>query len=95
LLKLDQLGQHALHSFTGGYDLLGNPMFRKGGLLAESVYRFKGQSAPAVIFTELDFTELDERTVRKLFVGMTRASLKLVLVCSERAASLLEKFIPP
>ncbi|MFT5533011.1 MAG: hypothetical protein ACI802_001238 [Candidatus Paceibacteria bacterium] len=94
LLKLDQLGQHALHSFTGGYDLLGNPMFRKGGLLAESVYRFKGQSAPAVIFSELDFTELDERTVRKLFVGMTRASLKLVLVCSDPAAKILERFTP-
>ncbi|MDP9107787.1 MAG: NERD domain-containing protein, partial [Pseudomonadota bacterium] len=31
LLKRDQLGQHLLHSFTGNYDLLGNPVFRKGG----------------------------------------------------------------
>jgi hypothetical protein len=89
LLQRDQLGQHTLQSFTGSYDLLGNPIFRKGGLLAESVYRFKGQSAAAVIFTEIEATELDQRTLRKLFVGMTRASLKLVLVTNTSAAALL------
>ncbi len=87
ILKLDRLSDsHTLRSFTGAYDLFGNPVFREGGLLAESVYRFKGQSAPALIFTEIDFEELDERALRKLFVGMTRARLKLVLVMSERAS---------
>ncbi len=90
LLQADSLGQHTLRSFTGDYDLLGNPVYRDGQLLAESVYRFKGQSAPAVIFTEIDFEALDDRAVRKLFVGMTRARLKLVLVMSERAAALLQ-----
>ena len=90
LLGLDTLGDaHTLKSFTGAYDLFGNPVFRAGGLLAESVYRFKGQSAPAVIFTEVDFAEIDELVFRKLFVGMTRARLKLVLVLSERAAAQL------
>ena len=87
ILKLDKLNDaHTLRSFTGEYDLFGNPVFREGGLLAESVYRFKGQSAPALIFTEIDFEEMDELTLRKLFVGMTRARLKLVLVMSERAS---------
>lgn len=87
ILQLDRLSDaHTLRSFTGAYDLFGNPVFREGGLLAESVYRFKGQSAPALIFTEIDFEELDERALRKLFVGMTRARLKLVLVMSERAS---------
>jgi hypothetical protein len=89
ILGLDTLGAHTLKSFTGAYDLFGNPVFREGGLLAESVYRFKGQSAPAVIFTEIDFAEIDELVFRKLFVGMTRARLKLVLVLSERAAERL------
>ncbi len=89
LLNLDALGNHRLKSFSGQYDLLGNPLFREGDLLAESVYRFKGQSAPAVIFTEIDFAELDEKSFRKLFVGMTRARLKLVMVSSGRAAGLL------
>jgi hypothetical protein len=90
ILKLDTLGDaHTLKSFTGEYDLFGDQVFRDGGLLAESVYRFKGQSAPAVIFTEIDFDEIDELVFRKLFVGMTRARLKLVLVMSDRAAEKL------
>jgi hypothetical protein len=95
LLQADRLGQHTLRSFTGDYDLLGVPVYREGQLLAESVYRFKGQSAPAVIFTEIDFEALDDRTVRKLFVGMTRARMKLVLVLSERAAALLQDRTQP
>ena len=86
ILHLDQLSDaHTLKSFTGTYDLFGTPEYRPGGLLAETVYRFKGQSAPAIIFTEIDFERLDERVLRKLFVGMTRARLKLILVLSERA----------
>jgi hypothetical protein len=86
ILHLDQLSEvHTLKSFTGEYDLFGNPQYRDGGLLTESVYRFKGQSAPAIIFTEIDFAEMDQLVLRKLFVGMTRARLKLVLVLSERA----------
>ncbi|OEZ96747.1 ATP-binding domain-containing protein [Duganella phyllosphaerae] len=86
LLHLDQLSDaHTLKSFTGEYDLFGTPEYRPGGLLAETVYRFKGQSAPAIIFTEIDFERIDDRVLRKLFVGMTRARLKLVLVLSERA----------
>ena len=91
LLNLDALGNHSLKSFDGSYDLFGNPVFRDGELLTESVYRFKGQSAPAVIFTEIDFATLDDKNFRKLFVGMTRARLKLVLVMSEQVASNLMK----
>ena len=69
--------------------MFGNPVFRDGELLTESVYRFKGQSAPAVIFTEIDIETLDEKSFRKLFVGMTRARMKLILVMSERTARLL------
>ncbi|WP_090181506.1 MULTISPECIES: ATP-binding domain-containing protein [unclassified Duganella] len=86
ILHLDQLSEvHTLKSFTGEYDLFGNPQYRDGGLLAESVYRFKGQSAPAIIFTEIDFENMNQLVLRKLFVGMTRARLKLVLVLSDRA----------
>ena len=86
ILGLDKLSEaHTLKSFTGAYDLLGDPIYREGGLLAESVYRFKGQSAPAVIFTEIDFDKVDDLVLRKLFVGMTRARLKLVMVLSDRA----------
>lgn len=89
LFGLGRIGPHALRTFSGRYDLFGNPEYSAGEILLETVYRFKGQAAPYVVFTEIDFAELDERTARKLFVGATRASMKLVLVASERAAALL------
>jgi superfamily I DNA and RNA helicase len=89
LFPYTQLGRHTLRTFTGDYDLLGHPQYSDGKVLLETVYRFKGQAAPAIIFAELDFETLDDKTLRKLFVGMTRARLKLVLVVSERAASVL------
>ena len=86
MTMLDQLGPHRLRSFTGKYDLFGNPAYREGDVLFESIYRFKGQSAPCVICTEVDFITFDERHARKLFVGATRATMKLIVVASQRAA---------
>lgn len=91
LLGLDQLGPHPIRRFTGRYDLLAQPVFTDGELLVESVYRFKGQAAPAVVLAEVDFDVLDERTVRKLFVGATRATMKLAIVASARAARVLRR----
>jgi len=89
LLGLDHLGPHPIRRFTGRYDLLAQPVFTDGELLLESVYRFKGQAAPAVVLSEVDFESLDERTVKKLFVGATRATMKLAIVASARAAKVL------
>jgi superfamily I DNA and RNA helicase len=89
LLSLDMLGPHPIRRFTGRYDLLAQPVFTDGELLVESVYRFKGQAAPAVVLSEVDFETLDERTVRKLFVGATRATMKLAIVASTRSAKAL------
>lgn len=85
--QLDQLGPHRLKHFTGKYDLFGNPEYREGDLLLDSIYRFKGQAAPCVILTEVDFETFDARAARKLFVGATRATMKLIVVASQRAAA--------
>ena len=82
-----QIGGYTLRTFTGDYDAAGRPMYGEGEVLSESVFRFKGQSAPAVVFAEVDFEALDEKAIRRLFVGATRATMKLVLVLSERAAA--------
>lgn len=89
LLGLERLGSNGLIRFTGEYDLLGHPRYTAGDVLVESVYRFKGQAAPAVILAEVDFEDLDGQAVRKLFVGATRAMLKLVVVAAEPAAARL------
>jgi len=89
LRGFDQIGPHRLRSWQGRYDLFGRPEFSDGDLLIETVYRFKGQSAPCVILTEVDFEAFDDLARRKLFVGFTRASMKLVVVLSEKAAQAL------
>ncbi|MFN9124110.1 MAG: ATP-binding domain-containing protein, partial [bacterium] len=71
------------------YDLLGNPTVTEGDVLIDSVHRFKGQAAPCVVLTEIDFDTLDERAVRRIFVGATRATMKLVMVVSEASAQAL------
>jgi superfamily I DNA and RNA helicase len=89
-MRNERIGANALRVFGGRYDLLGHPVYSEGDLLLETVYRFKGQAAPAVIFTEIDFETLDAKAERKLFVGATRATMKLLLVISERAAAQLQ-----
>jgi hypothetical protein len=67
----------------------GNWTWTDGDLKVETVNRFKGQSAPVVVFCEIDFEELNQSTKRKLFVGMTRGQLRIELVLSHRAEKLL------
>ena len=89
LHPLDALGPNQLRKFSGKYDLFGEPEIVDGELLLDTVFRFKGQSAPAVILTEVAFAELDDNAKRRLFVGVTRASLHVYLVCAERSAAML------
>jgi hypothetical protein len=89
LTPYDRIGPYTLRSFAGRYDLLGNAVVSDGDIAIDSVHRFKGQSAPCVVFTEIDFESLDDLAVRRLFVGATRATMKLVLVVSERSARTL------
>lgn len=92
VLKEKQLGPHALRHFTGQYDEQGIPLFTEGAVLAESVYRFKGQSAQAVVVTEIEFETFSDSDYRKLFVAMTRAKMGVVLVGE---SSVLDKLKNP
>jgi superfamily I DNA and RNA helicase len=85
LLARETIGSFSTRRFTGAYDRDGNPVWTAGELLVESVYRYKGQSAPAVVLAEMDFVELGEAERRKLFVGMTRAQVALEVVVSREA----------
>ncbi|EKU81775.1 ATP-binding domain-containing protein [Massilia timonae] len=85
LLNRVTIGSHTTCRFAGEYDAAGEPRWSKGELLLESVYRYKGQSAPAVVVTEMDFVELDDAARRRLFVALTRAQMAIELVLSARA----------
>lgn len=93
VLRQERLGGQATRRFTGQYDSAGNAQWSEGPLLAESLYRFKGQSAPAVVLCEVDFEALTERDKRKLFVGLTRAQMRVDVVLSERAARVLAEML--
>jgi superfamily I DNA/RNA helicase len=95
LTPLNKLGPYPLRASTGRYDLFGNALYTEGDILIDSVLRFKGRASPCVVFTEVDFETLDDAAVRRLFVGATRATMKLTLVASQRAAKLLEERLKP
>ncbi len=91
VLRQSQLGGHATRRYTGQYTAAGNPCWTDGPLLAESLYRFKGQSMPAVVLCEVDFETLTPKDRRKLFVGLTRGQLRVEVVLSVRAAGALKE----
>lgn len=91
LLGLDKLGAWSLSRFTGKFDEGSTPIWKDGQLLIESVRRFKGQAAAAVVLTECDMAELDPINRRLLFVGLTRARIHLEWVMSSQTVTALEK----
>jgi len=92
-MKAESAGSHVLRRPTGQYDANHEPVWTAGEITTDTIYRTKGQSAPVVILTELDFEDIDEKTARLLFVGLTRASMGVGLVLTERAQKAIEKRI--
>lgn len=90
LTPFTQIGKHTLRSpIQGKYDEFGNPEYSDGEITTDSVHRFKGQAAPCVVLTEIDFAQLDENSKTRIFVGATRATMKLILVISKRSLDIL------
>lgn len=85
LLNSEHIGSHRTRRFSGRFSRNSDPIWTEGDLLVESVFRFKGQSAPAVILSEVDFVELSPLERRKLFVGLTRARMAVEIVVSPSA----------
>ena len=85
LLNAEYIGPHKTRCFTGAFSTNSDPIWTEGELLVESVFRFKGQSAPAVVLSEVDFVDLSPSERRKLFVGLTRAQMAVEIVVSPSA----------
>ena len=79
-----RVGNHTLKHFSGDYDLLGNQVFSPGQILLESIYRYKGQQAPAIIAIDVESGGDDEDHLQRLLYTMfSRATVRLdVLVKS-------------
>jgi UvrD-like helicase C-terminal domain/Nuclease-related domain len=90
LTPFTQIGNHTLRSpIQGKYDEFGNPEYSDGEVTTDSVHRFKGQAAPCVVLTEIDFAKIDENSKIRIFVGATRATMKLILVISKQSLEML------
>jgi hypothetical protein len=92
LLTDDVVAGHRLRSFTGAYSPDGQPMFSEGELRWETIYRFKGQQAKAVILIDVDFTEVSERTRNLLYCAMTRPTFSLDVVHSAVAGAAIGQY---
>lgn len=89
LLQRESIAGIPLRCFTGEFDQDREPIWSEGLLLAETIYRFKGQAAPVIVLCEVDFERLDAQSRNRLFVGMTRAQWRLEIVLSDRAEKAL------
>ena len=80
-------GTFTLRRPTGTYDLLGNQVLTDGQIRFDTIHRFKGQEAPAVILTDVAPlpAEPAQRAYaeRVLFAAMTRATVRLDVVETE------------
>jgi len=72
-----------------GYDADGSQRYSQGLLRVDTVYRFKGLQAAAVVFAEIDIGEITPSVLNRLYTGMTRARSALSLIVSERTRDLL------
>lgn len=84
LHDVDAVGAIRLRRFTGEYDAANNQIYTDGELLFDTVFRFKGQQAPAIILMDIDRRLGDSQRWRPvLYCGMTRAMVRLELLVQE------------
>lgn len=92
---IERVGNRHLKRFTNTYDLLGNQVYSAGQILFETVRRFKGQQAPAVILTDVDpRAERLSQELQILFCGMTRATVRLEILCKADNPVVAERLLP-
>lgn len=72
---LNTIAGHRIRKFSGEYDEAQNALYTDGDIAAETIYRFKGQQAPAVILTDVEMWSKKDRTEQEdalLWCGLTR-----------------------
>jgi len=89
IIGLDTLAGQRTRRFTGRYTEDGQAIVTDGELTIDTLFRFKGQAADCIVLTEVDFGEWGEDVRRRLFVGLSRARLKLVLVATDGAEEMI------
>ena len=76
----DHIGELPVRRFTGRYTDDGQAVWTEGEITCETIYRFKGQQAPAVVVTDIDLAGEDQRAVRLLYTALTRPTVACELL---------------
>ena len=80
---LNKIAGQSIRRYTGRHDDKGQPVHTVGQIQAETIYRFKGQQAPAVILTDIELSgaaDQAERETALLWCGLTRATVACELL---------------
>lgn len=84
LAEVSQVGKYMLRKFTGKYNSRNEQIYTDGDICFDTIFRFKGQQAPAVILVDLDETiDRSDFSLGVLYCAMTRATVRLELVVQE------------
>lgn len=93
ILQHTKLGHRSVKKPTNKFDSNNNRIFSEGEIFCDTLLRFRGLCAPCVIVTEMDFEEVDDRVRNLLYHAMTRSSVALAFVMSEKAFNSLTRHI--
>jgi superfamily I DNA and RNA helicase len=81
---VEQIGGLTLRKFTGAYDSNGNQIMTHRRLTFESIYRYKGHQAPAIILVDVDPDPQRKREYQRLlYCGLTRATIRVDMLVNE------------
>jgi len=92
VMGAERIGRFPVRRFVG-FTADGSARYTAGDLRIETLWRFKGQQAPAVLVCELDGDLADQSTVRRLYCAATRASMHLEILVA-RGSALLSPLHP-
>jgi hypothetical protein len=92
--RTTSIGPYALSTFTGEYSAEGEQIWTKGDLMFDSIFRFKGSQRPFVLLVDVDAESIDTKIVRRLYCGMTRATVGVELFMTPQFEAALRKVIP-
>ena len=81
--QVDKIAGQTIRKFSGTYNGE-EQVYTDGKITFETIRRFKGQQAPFVILVDVEPNDKSGWSFNALFCGMTRATLRLDIVGSEK-----------
>jgi AAA domain len=87
VMQAEMLGPYVTRR-AAGFTPDGTARYTAGELRVETLWRFKGQQAPAILLCEFDGDLADQATIRRLYCAATRATAHLEIFVPKGSALL-------